>query len=170
MSVETVPEALREGSAPVLLLKLPPIVGLAVIVAVLTAEWSGYRGHAEPRSNTLSEAAASGEAARAVELLIRGQDPNRVWPVAANVLSHATYELLPIDAAILSRRIQMVALMQRHGAKTANPVGSACLARAIGLPEAQAFIGAPQAGNEDSKVVGPEDAVQQCHEGAVIAE
>ena len=153
------------GRWEVLCLVVPPAAALVFILAGFGAEAAGFRAWASPVASNVSEAAAMGEAARLVELIQQGQDPNRSWPVAEGRLDSGRYDVTPIDAAIMGRTVQMVRLLQRHGATTPNPEHAACLARLRGLPEALPLLGGTSAEVETTQVVDPVDAVRMCGAG-----
>jgi hypothetical protein len=136
------PTRLRVGIA------VPPLVGFLLMVAYVGAEALGFRGLAAPEAGTISEAAALGHAARALELIDGGQDPRGRFHVRAGMLDDREHDLEPIEAAILGRHAEMVRLLQRSGA--ASPRGP-CLARAV-LPEVLPDLGAPSTGSSNSTV------------------
>lgn len=153
------------GRGEVLWLAAPPAAALCFILAGFAAEAAGVRSCASPVASTVSEAAALGDAARLVELIQQGQDPNRSWPVPQGALDSGRWDVAPIDAAILGRTIQMVRLLQRHGAASPDPERSACLARLRGLPEALPLLGRTSADVEVERIVDPADAVRMCGAG-----
>ena len=59
----------------------------------------------------------------------------------------------------------MVGLLQLHGA-TLDPVRGACLARAVALADALPYFGVIDATVDEDAIVGPEEALRRCGEGA----
>ena len=136
------PTRLRVGIA------VPPLAGLLLMAAYVGAEALGFRGLAAPEAGTISEAAALGHAARAVELIDEGQDPGARFHVRTGMLDDREHDLEPIEAAILGRHAEMVRLLQRSGAASQR---GACLARAV-LPEVLPDLGVPSTGSSDPLV------------------
>ncbi len=65
-------------------------------------------------SLTLSEAAALHDHGELVRLIENGNDPNATYPLRPDVL--ADRSLTPIEAAVRSRRAEVVDLLMMHGA------------------------------------------------------
>ena len=124
-----------------LILVVPPLAGFVVVAGFLLAEASGSRPLSAEPSN-VSEAAATGAAARAIQFIVNGENPNRPWRIREDVLGSASYSVDAIDAAILGRRPEIVEVLQQHGAVVVDPPKSACLIRAVGLPELLPIVGA----------------------------
>jgi hypothetical protein len=127
---------------------LPPIVGCALLAAYVAAEALGFHGLARPEADTISEAAALGHAARALELIAAGQDPNGRLHIRPGRLDSGEHDLRPLEAAILGRHAELVRLLQRSGATRTDAPQAACLARAR-LPEVLPDLG-------DSSTVSPD--------------
>jgi hypothetical protein len=64
----------------------------------------------------IAEAAALGHASEVLRLLAAGQDPNRVWTVRRDMISSTITEVTALEAAVWSRREQMIELLDREGA------------------------------------------------------
>jgi hypothetical protein len=129
---------------------IPPITGFVVIAGYVGAEALGFRMLAAPEAATISEAAALGHAARVLELIAAGQDPNARFPVRPSILDAGGRELAPLEAAILGRHAELVRLLQRSGATQPSPRAT-CLARAR-LPDVLPDLGAESAAPTDSLV------------------
>jgi hypothetical protein len=123
---------------------------LVVLAAYVGAEAMGFRGLAAPEGETISEAAVLGHAARVLELIAAGQDPNGHYPVDPTVLDAGGRELTPLEAAILGRRPELLRLLRRSGATQPGP-RAVCLARAR-LPEVLPDLGADSTASADSSV------------------
>ena len=141
---------------------VPPIAGFLLVAAYVAAEALGFHGLAGPEPDTVSEAAALGNAARALELIAAGQDPNGRLHVRPGVLDPGDHDLRPLEAAILGRHAELVRLLQRSGA-TRDTGQAACLARAR-LPEVLADLGAPAVSPDSNADI--ETAIRICSAGA----
>lgn len=112
-----------------------PLVGFLSIGAYLLTEAVRPGMLTTPSAATVSEAVARGDAARALEMVAEGADLNRPWPVRAGFLGPGPGEVMPLEAAVVSRRAELVALLIRAGADPARASNAACQARQT-LPEA----------------------------------
>ena len=113
---------------------VPPVVALTIVALYLVAESFGFRGFAAAEATTVSEAAAMGHAARALELIADGQNPNQRQHVAARMLDSMEHDMMPLEAAILGRHLEMARLLLRSGAAHFDTRRAVCFARAR-LPE-----------------------------------
>ena len=120
----------------------PPAAAFALVAFYVVAEGFGFRGLAAADATTVSEAAAMGHAARAMELIAQGQNPNVPQAVSPGVLDSAAHEVRPLEAAILGRHVEMARLLQRSGAAQFDISRAACFARAR-LPEFLPELNAP---------------------------
>jgi hypothetical protein len=110
----------------------PPLLAFALIAAYMLAESSGHQLLAQPEAQTISEAAARGEAARALELIRAGQNVNGRLRIREGIIGSSPLMLTPVEAAIVGRHVELVRLLFRTGAR---PPGTAvCLAQER-LPE-----------------------------------
>lgn len=67
---------------------------------------------------TLSEAAMVRDAGEAVRLIRAGHDPSRGWPVRADLSDTGEAEVItPLEAAVQIRRLELVQLLVREGAR-----------------------------------------------------
>jgi hypothetical protein len=64
----------------------------------------------------IAEAAAMGHASEVLRFLGDGQDPNKVWPVRRDIISSTITRVTALEAAIWSRRVQLIELLDRQGA------------------------------------------------------
>ena len=105
---------------------LPKILALAVAgpvvlatLAVITFSAQELRGEAPfsygPVRN-IAEAAAMGHASEVLRLLGAGEDPNQVWPVRRDIISSTITKVTALEAALWSRHVQLVELLDRQGA------------------------------------------------------
>ena len=127
----------------------PPLVAFVLVAVYLLAESAGFRGLAAPEPATVAEAAAMGHAARALQLIRDGQNPNEAQHISAGFFDSNAYQLRPLEAAIVGRHIEMVRLLQRSGAANFDMTRATCLARAR-LPEALPALNASATDASDS--------------------
>jgi len=118
---------------------VPPLVAFLLLSLYVVAEAIGYRGLARSEAETIAEAAALGHAARALQLIEEGQNPNQPQHVRANFLDAGNYELRPLEAAIVARHAELVRLLLRVGAGF-DKTRASCLAR-LRLPEVLSDLG-----------------------------
>jgi len=128
---------------------VPPLAAFAMVALYLVAESLGFRGFAAVEPATVSEAAALGHAARALQLIDQGQDPNKPQRIAPGMLDAHEYTLRPLEAAIVGRHLEMVRLLQRSGAAQFDMTRAICLAEAR-LPAALEDLNASTPGAPDS--------------------
>ena len=128
---------------------LPPIAAFALVALYVVAESFGFDGLAAAEPSTVSEAAAMGRAARALQLIAEGQDPNRPQHIASGILDSGEYEVRPLEAAILGRHLELVRLLQRSGAARFDMSRAICFARAR-LPEVLPDLGVEHASSPDA--------------------
>jgi hypothetical protein len=121
---------------------VPPVVAFLLLSVYVVAEAIGYRGLARPEAETVAEAAALGHAARTLQLIEEGQDPNQPQHVRANFLDAGEYELRPLEASILARHAELVRLLLRLGAANVDRGRASCFAR-VRLPEVLPDLGDP---------------------------
>jgi hypothetical protein len=142
---------------------LPPVASLVLLAGLIVGEAFRFRPFSAEPAATVSEAAATGAAARAVQLVRQGQDPNRRWPVRAGVLDPERHDLTPIDAAILGRRAEMIGVLRGAGALVADLERAACLARARGVPEARDYLAIQLVDTQSDPEMSPAEALRSCN-------
>ena len=128
---------------------LPPMAAFVLVAVYLVAESLGLQGLAAPEPTTVSEAAAMGQAARAMHLIADGQDPNRPQRIASGILDAHEYDLRPLEAAILARHVEMARLLRRSGAARFDLDRAICFAHAR-LPEVLPDLGVAAAPSSDA--------------------
>ena len=119
---------------------VPPLAAFLLLSLYVVAEAIGYRGLARPEAETVAEAAALGQAARALQLIEEGQNPNQPQRVRANFLDAGEYELRPLEAAIVARHAELVRLLLRVESASFDKSRALCLAR-LRLPEVLSDLG-----------------------------
>ena len=121
---------------------LPPVAALVAVLVFSTLEVAGFEPLSLPRPLNLAEAAGSGQAADVLRRLKDGQDPWKMEPVRAGVISRADLQVNAYEAAVLSRSARLVALMERRtgplDARTRQWL--VCLARDAGARDTVALL------------------------------
>jgi hypothetical protein len=107
---------LRLPLACTVALLAPIAVVAAGIVATAAGERAGLAPFAGLVARNSAEAAAMGHAAEMLRLLKAGEDPRRVYPVRAEIISSAVLQATTLEAALWSRQLEMVRLLDRQGA------------------------------------------------------
>ena len=120
---------------------IPPLVAFLLLFLYVVVEAIGYRGLAQSEAQTAAEAAALGHAARTLQLIQEGQNPNQLQRVRAGFLDPGEYELRPLEAAVLARHAELVRLLLRVGAASFETSRASCFAR-VRLPEVLPDLGA----------------------------
>jgi hypothetical protein len=156
---------LRVSLAAVIAVGVPVLAGFCLLLGFVVAEAVGARPFAAPPFDNVSEAAAFGDAARVLAYIARGDDVNRRWGTRADLFdSRGPMTVTAVQAAILMRRPEMVALLLRRGARTDNARALACLAQAVGQERAlpASLFGIADARYYDGPVIGGRDAFAAC--------
>jgi hypothetical protein len=108
----------RSSLAASLALAAPFVVPLSLSLYVLVGWVSGGNPFWTVPDLTLSEATMVRDAGEAVRLIRAGHDPNRAWPVRADLSDSGQPEVLtPLEAAVQIRRLEFVQLLVREGAR-----------------------------------------------------
>jgi hypothetical protein len=141
----------------------PPVMAFVLLAGYVIAESLGFRGFARPEGDTAAEAAALGHAARTLELISEGQNPNEPLQVRSGFVDASNHDLRPLEAAILGRHVELARLLLRVGASRFDTSRAACFARAR-LPEVLPDLGA--APSRDSGTPSKiEAAIRMCAAG-----
>lgn len=112
-----------------------PLVGLTAVGTYLGVEYARPGTLTAPRPRTVPEAVAAGNPAQVLEMMAQGADLNAPAHVRAGLLDEREHDLTPIEAAILARRPELLALLLRSGADPLRAPAAPCLAGTY-LPEA----------------------------------
>lgn len=122
---------------------LVPLCAVTLFFALVSAgETLGATPFAGLTPRNSAEAAALGRAADVLRFLRAGEDPRRVHPVDPGVISSAVRRATTVEAAMWSRQLALVKLLDREGAlpEGAERHDLACLAADLGLPEVAAYL------------------------------
>ncbi len=141
---------------------VPPVAGFVLVAAYVFVEALGFQPLARAEGDTVSEAAALGHAARALQLIAAGEDATALHPVRAGVIDQEGHELTAIEAAILGRHAELVRLLQRSGARHSDSARAVCYAR-MRLPEVLDDLGA--GANARDQEAGVETTLSTCSAG-----
>jgi hypothetical protein len=111
-----------------------PLIGATAMLLTIAAGERGRQSlfaYEAPRNS--AEAAALGNAAAVVGFLEAGEDPQQTYPVRPEAISSSVPRATTVEAAVLSRRVEMVQLLDHAGAVRDPALRQelACLARDI---------------------------------------
>ena len=107
-------------------MRLPVVIALALVAPIAAATVgilsvvAGERHGASPFAGLVprnsAEAAGLGRAAELLRFLRAGQDPHAVYPVRPEILSSAILRATTVEAAMWSRQLELIKLLEREGA------------------------------------------------------
>ena len=100
-----------------LALGIPALVLSGAIIAMAIASMGGLVPTARDYQLTMAEAAALHDVAEIVRIVRRGGDPRAPAPVRAGLIGEGPMMLTPMAAAILERRVDVMALLADVGAR-----------------------------------------------------
>src|SRR5919106_5997418 len=121
---------IRFPAAIALALLAPIGVATIGVLAVAAGERAGAAPFAGVIPRNSAEAAGLGHASELLRFLRAGQDPRAVYPVRPEILSSAILRATTIEAAMWSRQVEIIKLLEREGAINGSEEGAAlaCLA------------------------------------------
>ena len=143
----------------------PVLIATMLLLGFIAAEAAGFRFGTFQEPATVSEALALSDAAAAVALIRAGHDPNERSVVSAGLLdSRQPVRVTSLQAAVLARRPEFIALMLRHGARVDESQRLPCLVRAVGVSRdvAPAMIGVIDSLHDDDVRADGIEALQRC--------
>jgi hypothetical protein len=93
-------------------------IGAATIgvLTVAAGECAGAAPFAGVIARNSAEAAGLGRAGEVLRFLREGEDPRAVHPVRPEILSSAILRATTVEAAMWSRQVEMIELLEREGA------------------------------------------------------
>lgn len=127
----------------ILALVLPIVIVTAGAVWVTAGERLGLTPLAGLSSLNGAEAAALGRAGEVFRLLRAGEDPHQVQAVRPEVISSSVRGATVLEAAVWSRQLEMIQMLEREGALTAadrQPL--ACLATDLEVEDVAEYLAA----------------------------
>jgi hypothetical protein len=92
----------------------------------------------------IAEAAADGHAPEVVRRLRFGEDPTRVYPLRDHYISAAVMQATVPEAAMWSRSVELIRLLDREGAIVGEPERRelTCLAADLRMPDVVMYLSA----------------------------
>lgn len=111
-------------------LAVPLTVSMILLTSVVLGERVGATPFAGMTPANAAEAAGMGSAVHVIRFIRLGVDPNRVYPVRPEIISSAVLRATTLEAAMWSRQVELVELLDREGAivGAAQRHALACLA------------------------------------------
>jgi hypothetical protein len=127
---------------------VPPVLITAGVVLFSLSELSGRTPFSYGPPVNIAEAAGLGAGGEVLRMLREGQNPHVVLPIRPEIISSTVTRATAVEAAMWSRKAQLVELVDREGA-LADPEErrhAFCLARDLGVDEIIVYLektGAP---------------------------
>ena len=125
-------------------------IGLATagIAWVAAGERAGVHPFAGLTPQNGAEAAALADASGLLRFLRRGEDPHAVHPVRPDVISSAILRATTVEAAMWSRQVEMIKLLEREGVIHGDEqrASLACLAVDLHIDDVVEYL-APEGAN-----------------------
>jgi hypothetical protein len=123
-------------------LLVPLMLAMTTIAWISVGERAGATPLAGLTPGNSAEAAGMASAAEMLRLLRSGDDPNRVYPVRPEIISSTVLRATTLEAAVWSRQVQLVELLDREGAIVGADVrrATACLAIDVGVEDIAAYL------------------------------
>jgi hypothetical protein len=120
---------------------LPAIAMTAGIVGFIVSESNGRTPLSYGPARNVAEAAAWGNAAETLRQLAIGQDPTRIQPIRAEVLSSAIRHITALEASVWSRQVALVRLLDERGMIVGDERRRlACLAADINAADIREYL------------------------------
>ena len=120
----------------------PPVLAIFCAVAIVIAERSGTTVFGSAPPANLAEAAAMGRADDIVRRIELGEDRHGVYELRPEVISSAVVRAMPVEAAMWSRQLLMVQLLDGEGAirDSSERQAFACLAADLDLRDIVEYL------------------------------
>jgi hypothetical protein len=125
-----------------LLVALPPALALGGVLSLAAGERAGFTPLAYPPPRNSAEAAAIGDAASMLQLLLREQ-PGTMHTLRPGALSDGIVVATTVEAAIWSRLVELVEVLDKQSAVTADRserASLACLAIDLDADEIATYL------------------------------
>jgi hypothetical protein len=132
----------RLSTVLALAISLPVVAATAWMLVIMAGERAGAAPFSAPPWRNSAEAAAAGDAATMLLLIRQGDDPTRVHHVPPGLISSAIARVTTLEAAIWSRSISMIRVLDREGAIVGADQRHdlACLAVDLDAPETADYL------------------------------
>jgi hypothetical protein len=126
------PPAVRPRLSALAAVALPASVAMLIVVIFAVMEAAG-RAPLSTAPQNIAEAAGMGSAAETMRRALYGESAHRVEYVRPEIISARVTRVTALEAAIFSRKLELVRLLDRRGAivGTGTRLALACLARDI---------------------------------------
>ena len=139
---------LRLPAAIAAALLAPVCIVTAILVWLSAAERVGARPFAGLAPRNSAEAAALANAGELLRFLGRGEDPHAVYPVRPEVISSAILRATTVEAAMWSRQVEMIKLLDREGIIRDDERGAlTCLAEDLQIEDVVEHLAGEGGGN-----------------------
>jgi hypothetical protein len=149
----------------------PLCITTATLAWVAVNERVGATAFAGTVPRNSAEAAALGNPGAVLRFLQAGENPHDVHPLRASVISAEVLRATTLEAAMWSREVTMIRLLDREGAITddAERRALACLAADLGVDDVVMFLapegpGHCEPGAAAAAVVARTSGVEMTHE------
>lgn len=125
----------------VLFVAIPAVVATALLAGIVVGENDRVRA-VGTRVENVAEAAGSANASEVIRLMHAGEDPSRVYPVRDWVISSSVRHATGLEAALWSRHIDMIRLLDQEHALGDLQVRHdlACLAEDLHEPDIAQYL------------------------------
>lgn len=125
-----------------LVIALPMVAATAWAIVIAAGERTGRAPFASTPFRNSAEAAAAGDAAGMLRFLRFGDNPTRVHAVRPDLISSAIVRVTTLEAAMWSRRVNMIRTLDREGAIIGNDQRHelACLALDLDLDDVADYL------------------------------
>jgi hypothetical protein len=124
---------------------IPVIVMTTGIVGFIISESGGHTPFSYGPPQNIAEAAAWSGAADMLRRLAGGEDPTQIQPIRAEVLSSAIRQITALEAAVWSRQIALVQLLDKRGVIVGDERRRlACLAADINAADIRDYLSMPE--------------------------
>jgi hypothetical protein len=139
--------AVSRSAASAIAMAGPAVVATLMIVTFSGLELLGHTPFAVGPFRNIAEAAGMGAASEVLRLLGNGEDPNRVLPIRGAIISSSVRQATALEAAIWSRRRELLELLDRRGAIVDAPTRQhlACLAADLDARDIVEFLSSGRA-------------------------
>jgi hypothetical protein len=119
----------------------PPLAALVATIGFIVAEAAGVPVLGPGRVRNVAEAAGLGSASEVVRLLDGGAEAATVLPIRPDVISASVQRASALEAAVWSRRVELVELLDQRGAiPPSERPRLACLATDLGVADVAEYL------------------------------
>jgi hypothetical protein len=94
----------------------PPLAATVLLLVFTISEMAGLSPLSYQAPRNIAEAAGMAMESEVLRFLRQGQDPTAVFDVRPDIISSSVTRVTALEAAIWSRRVRLVAMLEREGA------------------------------------------------------